>query len=36
MITIEVGIYWRIERNMKELDGRLPERKGNENSSSKG
>ena len=32
-ITMEVGTHWRIERNIKELDGRLPERKGNENSS---
>ena len=30
---MEVGTYWRIERHIKELDGRLPERKGNENSS---
>ena len=30
---MEVGTHWRIEKNIKELDGRLPERKGNENSS---
>ena len=30
---MKVGICWRIERNVKELDRRLPERKGNENSS---
>ena len=29
-ITMEVGTHWRIERK---LDGRLSERKGNENSS---
>ena len=30
---MEFGTHWRIERNIKELNGRLPERKGNENSS---
>ena len=30
---MEVGTPWRIEMNNKELDGRLPEWKGNENSS---
>ena len=30
---MEVGTQWRIKRNIKELDGRLPERKRNENSS---
>ena len=29
---MEVGTQWRIERNFKELDGRLPEKKENENS----
>ena len=29
---MEVGIRWRIERNIKKLDGRLTEKKGNENS----
>ena len=28
---MKVGTRWRIERNIKEMDGRLPERKGNEN-----
>ena len=27
---MEIGTHWRIERNNKQLDGRLPERKGNE------
>ena len=30
---MEAGTYWRIEKNIKELDGILSERKGNENSS---
>ena len=30
---MEVGIHWRVERNIKEMCGRLFERKGNENSS---
>ena len=30
---MEVGTHLRIKRNNKELDGRLPERKGNENNS---
>ena len=29
---MEVGTHWRIDRNIKELDGRLPKRKGDENS----
>ena len=31
-----VGIRFQIERNIKQLNGRLPEKKGNENSSKKG
>ena len=30
---MEVGTHWKIKRNIKKLDGRLPERKGNDNSS---
>ena len=32
-ITINIRTHWRIERNIKELDGRLPLKKENENSS---
>ena len=33
MTTMEIGIRQRIERNIKKMDGRVPIRKGNENSS---
>ena len=29
---MEVEIHWRIERNIKKLEGTLTERKGNKNS----
>ena len=30
---MKVGTHWRVKRNIKEPDGRLLERKGNDNNS---